>query len=378
MLINFTSGLIVLTTVTTNFLFGMSRKTNGVFIACMLLLLWVIYGGNDENPDYDGYRLRYELIERGDVLVEALALEPGYELMMRLAVSMGFGYQGFLMLVAALGLILINGAVRRIPGAAHFVYPLYFVYPFALDVIQVRNFLALALVVRGVSFLLSESRRPRVAFISCVAIAATIQVSSAIYAALIFVPLRRKIGSWPVFLSVFGTGIMLIAPGAAGYLAQLTGWLSASDKYDGYFETRGRAGFLIFALAQAWIYMLLNKSLAAAESVEASVKQAPMRLLYLARNTSLLLMVAVPIYVINSNFWRFSRNLHIVFYMGLFVGYSALSSKASKQTLFLIAVLLYCGLAFVAQLSPLSDDGLIWQVLPNNVIIRFLSSLGGG
>jgi hypothetical protein len=130
--------------------FGNKSKIRVIFI---LVSLWILFGWNTFNPDYYNYLSWYNDVQYSSGLFTQ-GKDFGYNLLMKVTQLIGLEYSGFLIVVSIIGLLLIHSTIKRYAMSDSYVYLLYFIYPFLLDVVQVRNFIMMSILIYSVRFLL--------------------------------------------------------------------------------------------------------------------------------------------------------------------------------------------------------------------------------
>ncbi|MFL2028499.1 EpsG family protein [Loigolactobacillus zhaoyuanensis] len=213
-----------------------------LFLACMIVLM----GANTNNADFFTYQWLYNAhIPYG---------EPGYRVLTRIGALLGFNYQQFrLVLVAIFLIILYRGIQRLTPHTAGFM-ALYFFYPFFLDVIQLRNFMMMTLLVYASHFLLEKTYRNLALFTLFVLLGASFQVLGVLY--LLVIPLYYfdEHNLWKISLLsvVFLLSVVVMVPQLAQGLLQLLGHLHLSH-LSLYFVQKVRLGYLPF-----WLFSMFD------------------------------------------------------------------------------------------------------------------------
>ncbi len=127
------------------------KRNSKVMFVIAFLWMWFLFSFNYGNADYEMYRGLYE----GTVIRD---IEPGTRILMDFFNSLGFSYHGFLCVFGAIGLGLIAYTIYKRSKNISFVAALYLIFPFVLDAIQIRNFIAMALIIFGINFLITQKR----------------------------------------------------------------------------------------------------------------------------------------------------------------------------------------------------------------------------
>ncbi len=157
---------------------GLATRNYSIGAYLLLATLILLYAGTASNPDIGVYQGKYNS-------PTFLKSDCGFGLLIFIIKSIGISYKGLIVTVALLGIGLIHDVARRyLKGNELFVlYILYLIHPFFYDVIQVRNFLAAALMIYSIHELSKEEIKHTV--ISFVLILLSVSIH---FAAVAYVP----------------------------------------------------------------------------------------------------------------------------------------------------------------------------------------------
>lgn len=116
------------------------------FIAISILI--IIMGGNNYNSDYNNYEhmyymskyFRFDDFDYKAVLWYGYSPDIGYTILNRLFLTIDIDYSGYKLITSAILLIILFACVDKMAKGFFIVIILYVLYPFIVDVIQVRNF----------------------------------------------------------------------------------------------------------------------------------------------------------------------------------------------------------------------------------------------
>lgn len=116
------------------------------FIAILILI--IVMGGNDYNADYNSYEQMYYMskyfqiddFDYNAVLWYGYSPDIAYNILNKIFLSINIDYADYKLITSALLLTVLFIFINRMPSVGFIVIPLYILYPFVIDVIQVRNF----------------------------------------------------------------------------------------------------------------------------------------------------------------------------------------------------------------------------------------------
>ena len=149
-------------------------------------LMWAMMGLNRWNADRAIYADWYEhnYLNRREYL---------YSMVQSAAHRIGLNYQGFLICMTFLFLCIRFYALLRMTKRRNLVLGMWLLFPFLMDIVQLRQFYGMSFVLLGICFLFTEEKVPVIKFLACMAAAVFFQNSTAFYL-LLLIPyaLREK------------------------------------------------------------------------------------------------------------------------------------------------------------------------------------------
>lgn len=167
------------------------KKNSKIVFIMIFLLLWVLIGLSVANPDYWNYKVVYDNINDETFLnskdVVGLANESGFRLLYKIFYNLGFNYQMFLVIYSFAGLFLISKAIWKYSYNPNVIMIFYLIFPFTMDYVQIRTFMATAIVAYASKFLVSDEKKSIPKFVISVLLACTIHVSAIFYLMLILI-----------------------------------------------------------------------------------------------------------------------------------------------------------------------------------------------
>lgn len=150
----------------------------------LILLAWILAGLNTWNPDYNGYSTSYDNLTKETILNSRAR---GYYLIVFVFKSLGFSFQGYIALMSFLVLVLVYKSIKHYTNNYNLAFLAYLIYPFLIDPIQIKQWVANAIVLYSLRFLIETSRKNIIKFVTCLAIAVLIHSSCMYYAVFILI-----------------------------------------------------------------------------------------------------------------------------------------------------------------------------------------------
>lgn len=155
----------------------------------LLLIAWIFLGFNTNNADYGNYENAYNSFANG---ASNNYFEIGFYLLMRLCIILRLSYQGFLLFISAITLFIFSRSIKYLTNNRLLAFAFYFVYPFAFDIVQYRNFLGFAFVLYGIHYLLKPDKTIKniILYLFFVLLGSSIHTSMLIYAIFIIAKIK--------------------------------------------------------------------------------------------------------------------------------------------------------------------------------------------
>jgi hypothetical protein len=332
-----------------------TRKSKLLFLA--IIVLSIVFGLNISNPDYNSYYIFYNFIETIE------DPEIGFKSLILLSNYFGLTYQQFRFLIGFLGLTIIFIATTRLFGKRVLPYVLmfYLVYPFMLDVTQIRNFLMYSFVFLAFSFLVGDNKYKNIYFIFIILISSSIHIVGLIYFPVILVYSKINRFSRNDFIFPIYIFIILIASlsGLFEFSANLilNSFNFDSTRVIANLQVYTRYGYLIYCFFQAGIFLIIRSLYL--QKKNTYKKDGNFHRLIYSLNAYLLLLM--PLYIYNITYFRFFRNiiiLNIAFIIHIVI--------SQKKSIFSFRVFIFVMLIFILLLFDLYAP--YWR----DIVIPFL------
>ncbi len=307
-------------------LFFIYNKVNvKIFRDLFFVLLAIIMVFNNYNPDYLPYFNRYNMnIGEHEIL---------YTWLVHLGNRINISFTMFHGILVIIGLILIYRTVLKLIGDTEVFFLLYAIYPFAMDVVQFRNFLAMAIIFYSFPLLLTESKFNKLRYVVLIIFASGFQIISFVYLIFIFI---KPISSNRFIkgLLIYGIVILLIFTLQGRVLIQILenvinfNLLSLDTRFSEFLRmdisTRGFWIYwgihfvnIIFAYWGCKINGIYGKKIIfiknnQVKSDEDESKNIFIFILWI----NILLTLFLPLYLFQSTFIRIMRNIMPINYIG--------------------------------------------------------------
>ena len=345
-----------------------SKRKIQIYLSWIItfLTLWITSGWCYLSLDTYNYISSFE---RASISNLSFGQQPLWQIMMFVARSVGIDYYLFQALVCLTSVLLLLKVVSNYLDNAALVFLLYFLFPFFLDSVLVRNFLGYSIVVYAIDkYLVDESMKCRFfKYITLVAIAGMIHVSMYSY-------LAFAINFIPFIYSKWRTRISLVTVtiGFAVFFKITSGSTFLTTLLESFLGERRSAiltaktewGFLLYWGVQFAALLLVYMGVFFAQ---ASNQKEQIRLVKLSR-VLWSVQLFLPLYIFSFDMYRLQRNLMILFYV-IYIGCIRRISSAKVRALYTLGVIGFTLVVFFLMLFPQFQDTVI-MTLEHNSLLR--------
>lgn len=290
-------------------LLGIIKKDSKFVAVLIFLFAWILLGWNYDNPDIDNYVWNYEVSDTWfGAFVETNSVEPGYSLLCYVGNLLGFSFMTFKQILAAIAYAMITLFVFRVGKNYALIASCYLVSFFLMDVIQLRNFFAMAVLLFGFRYLLKPNmeKMDAVKYIICAIVATSIHVSMVF--SLVLVLARRPIKR--IFVLALIVVVFLLKASIFGFFSttldteKVTIYEGLSSLQGGLFSSFIFCANAIFIV---WVYNKYCKKNRI--GIAGSFPE-----ILTVKNINLLLLILIPFLFDNASFSRLLKDVLIVNY----------------------------------------------------------------
>lgn len=316
----------------------------------LFIFAWIMFGLNYSNADYSNYEIAYyDIMACGK---DNGYFEVGFFLLVKIFTLLGLSYQGFLVIISAICLIIFTKALSYLTDNILLSFSCYLVYPFVFDIVQYRNFLAFSLVLYGIHYLIdskSKVSKNIIKYMFCVAIGCLIHQSAIIYSLFLMVLIKRtKILSIVTGVLFFAFIILIANPNILFNVLHLLNL----DRYARYDIDFAYTTFYQYCAVQLMFLFL------AVLKFRNNLQSPKLKLMII---TSLFL----PFIIMNGTSARLIRNVYILFYAFIFEYEAKRFLQISVEQFFsIIAVIATVLFVFYSQLC----SGLYYDIVLNPIL----------
>lgn len=314
-----------------------------IILACIIFSLMLIISlFNYGNADYEHYNNIYNEVSKEN-LNQSFDSEIGFNLFILLAKSVGIKYQffrGFYLLIACL---LTARGIYKLTNNYGYALCCYLVYPFLIEMVQMRQFFAFSLVLTGLTFFTKQNIKTiykALIYVGFVILASTQHITAIVYLVLLLCLLPNekllKIIVYGLFVAlalVFATKNKLYAF-VVKLLKENTELVYRFNTILAYINNPNISIIDFYRLViLAFTSIILTSSLKVSKQEDLMIKKL-----------IIISIVFSPFLLLDLNCSRFFRQMLVFYYIGL----SHISDKKYKLLLPLMLSILF----FFDQLTP--------------------------
>lgn len=344
-------------------------KQNSKIVAILLFaFLWIMFGWNTDNVDFANYERGYSWAQGSF----SLNSEMGYQLIYKLSILLGLTYHQFLIILSFTGLLIIYNTIIRYTKNVAFVLALYFIFPFIIDVVQVRGFLIMSIILYSTRFIIEERKLGTLKFVILVLFATSIHYSALFYISFLLIK-QKNISSLTVLsLSLTASGIILAF---TNFIPSLALKFVPLEKVTHYFNNRLNWGIIIALVIYAANFLLIyysyHKIRAEREKQnhENDTPDLDYKFVEAVYKINIILMLLFALYVFNMIFFRLYRNILILNYIAYTICLAYMAPKSKEKFLFGFVISLFIVGLFVYYIILPYYDTVFLPVFQSNSII---------
>lgn len=353
------------------------RKKLQIGSIVTFIIIAVFLSKVTDTPDINNYIYLYTSTYTKDI---------GFSLIAHYFYGLGWSYYQFQTVYMLIGLCLFEYALIRmeLPIKRVVIYLLYLLYPFLLNVVQIRNFLVMALVLLAFSVTYKENRKILRYLKWCIVIgvAATQHLMALAYLPFIFLCDKQYV--FRKFIKIFMPVTVIFAVFPDSIIAFLNRYLvliAGESRLAGYSSTTviGRyfnilAVFLILAIGYTFFRFMKqaeNESELFFYDVHGMYQYAEKLLNLLLYN-----ILLCPFLLVNANFARLVQNLFPLIYIGIVLSvyvYRRLPLKRVNSLVFYRNRIIIALTISIPLFSYYTYT--LWIELYDTVVVRIFNSL---
>lgn len=288
-------------------LLGFFRKDSKFIAILIFMFAWILVGWNYDSPDMENYVWKYEASDSWfGALVGTNSVEPGYSFLCYLGNELGLSFMTFKQILAAISYFLISCFVFRVGKSYALIAACYLASFFLIDVIQIRNFFAMSVLLFGFRYLLGSKidKIDTVKYVLCVLVASSIHISMVF--CLLFLIGRKPINVWLILVLV--SAVFLLKASIFGFFTTSLDTEKVA-RYEGLSSLTGGLFNAFIFCANAFFIAWVNSR---HKGKNEKILSFPDGLIL--NNCNLLLLVVIPFLFDNGSYSRLLKDVLIANY----------------------------------------------------------------
>ncbi|MGV3060936.1 EpsG family protein [Streptococcus hyovaginalis] len=148
-----------------------------IFVSLILFfILWFLFGFNTRTVDLENYKMFYLHAKNG---VRFPGIESGYYFFLRFCNIVGLSFQQYMIFYSFIGSVLILKSVNKYTDNKAIISTILFIiFPYFYFIVAQRYFMATAIIIWSIRYLLYDYQYGKIKFIFCILLAATFHTYS--------------------------------------------------------------------------------------------------------------------------------------------------------------------------------------------------------
>lgn len=297
-----------------NILVSIVNKKSKILAIITLFFIAIVFTGSRDMSDWESYYNDY-LTGDGNYNKNGQFL---YYLIVKLFNYLEFSFNGYRFIISIICLSIYNKYIFQYSPLPNLVYAAYLSYLMFLDDVQLRNFIACAVLLLGISIIIKHKGNWRLHYFILVVIASLIHNSFWIYLIYLFIPTNLKSDSSVKIIGYIGLILTVIAIYVRPFISNivLLFALIAGNKATIYSETNIGMGGLIYVslqiLAVVVIYYIYKHYMKNQKRLGTKDNSKAIRYLNTMLLIDILSFIFLPTIILALTFNRLVRNLFIM------------------------------------------------------------------
>ena len=278
-----------------------------------LLFMCIAMSFSQNVPDFENYERVYNYISGGAVYIDT---GVGWYYLCKIGCNVGLNYRQFTIVIYVLSFLLMNSTAKCYVHNYRnriIIWSIYLLFPALLDAVQIRFFLAQAIVVFGFRFLSEKKIRGYIIYAVLCLLAASVHTSSVFYLVFLLGPILHKIQKYLVGMVVFATIFMIFGRNIIYQIASIFVNGLRIERYFQSVDAVGPFGFIAYT-ATLVLFWQIAKYCVGKKNVITN-KTITLEISELYYQMSILIWMIIPLTLFDTNFFRIQRPMWLMLYV---------------------------------------------------------------
>lgn len=231
--------------------FFKNRRRSLLIGTLIILSVIVIMANAQENLDLYNYGRTYQLFSNTSLKsISKYSLEIGYALIASICSKIGMSFIQFRLLLFSICFLLIIKVLMKYTKNIAYFTTFYMLHSMFMDGEQLRNFIAVSIVIYAIPFLFEKSKNGTKKYVIYVCIASLFHTMSFVYLVFLIINIQKKFLKNILKIIPLCIVVIMVIVSQTNFLSDILILASKlfeetiSDKILVYAGTRGRLGFL--------------------------------------------------------------------------------------------------------------------------------------
>lgn len=363
--------------------FGFWKKHCKMIAFLTFLFFWTLFWGNTDNPDLMNYMYQYNNV----LNTSSVNTEIGYYFITKCFARLGFSYQWYIAIVTLICYGIIFNTIKNYTQNYNYVFLFYIIHLFIFDIIQIRNFMMMSILIFAVKYLVRNTTKDRIIYLLLICISATIHKTGIIYSLAVLIKpsdsnkVIKNIAISSVILSIITYINDGKIPILSNYLMSTFDGVVQSTYLDVYVPVKyilclillQFVNFGILLLSKSIIHRIYdgfceeNYKLFEHYHDKLSILENKCKFVDVVFWMNVLAFAFIPLYMESINFYRLMRNLNLLNFIVMSIVSDYLKVNDIKKIKFNIIALLSVILWFIYDLSLSFSH--FQRIFENNLIL---------
>ena len=299
------------------FMYAFFRKESKIAYTLLFIWMFILFAFNYMNADYMMYERQYIRYGIGE---QFYGVEILWQFLCKFFYNMHLPYSIFLIFYSSICMFLLNKSLTKFSKYKSLALSCFFAFPFFLEVVQIRDFMAICIVIFGLQFLYNDQdSHGTLKYILCCFIATGFHYISLFYLFLIIV---KKFDLKKLCFFIIPIVMFLTVIAKSNILLSIISHFIPISKFEAYFVSGNWQVSLAITLLsiclQLFVIVVLSITLNYYKKRPLTLElEKKIQFLKFVLKCNLVLLLAVPIYFYTFEFTRVFRGLLLLDYIAI-------------------------------------------------------------
>lgn len=350
-----------------NFLPIKKKAIKKIILVVTIGALIVIFAGNIATVDQAAYNDIYM------GMIPSGYFEKGYQMLCSISRSIGIDYKLFKLIISGMAIFLLKKAFSVDSKVWSTAISIWALTSFWHDAEQSRFTMAYIVVLYAFKYLNAADWKSQMKYCLCILLAGQLHTAAYIYFVLVLLFTRNKNGVifFIDFLAISFSLFVAINGNDMSFVGDVLYKITKYERIRMWFNFKTNFGYLGVLLLQILLHALLYYAKTILGNSQAENKFYEKKIVGLAFDVNALLFVALPLYMVSTDFIRIIRGMFLFDYMALAIAYYNASKVKNKYCL-------ACGIAifgitynlyiFGSPIGAFSSDYFMSMITKNSLL----------